>query len=270
MRGFRIELGEIEAALLAHPAVRRRRGGRRATTRAGDSGWSPTSSPAEAGAPAAGELRACLRRTAARAHGALGASWSLAALPLTPNGKVDRRALPAPDAGAAGRGRPGRAAHARRGAAGRHLGRGAGAGARRACTTTSSRSAATRCSPPRWSRACATRSASSCRCAPSSRRRPWRASPGASRRSAPPRATSLRRSGGLRATGRCRSPSPRSGSGSSTSSSRAAPAYNMPAALRLRGAARPARARGAPRRARAPPRGAAHHLRGRTAASPSR
>ena len=44
-------------------------------------------------------------------------------------------------------------------------------------TTTSSTSAATRCSPPGWSRGCATPSASSCRCAPSSRRRRWRGSP---------------------------------------------------------------------------------------------
>ena len=39
-----------------------------------------------------------------------------------------------------------------------------------------------------------------------------------------------------RARRTCRSPSPRSGSGSSTSSSRRAPLYNMPAAVRLAGA----------------------------------
>ena len=104
-------------------------------------------------------------------------------------------------------------------------------------TTTSSSSAATRCWPPRSSRASATPSASSCRCARCSRRprsaglaapveRRCRA--GEARRGAAARAA-------CRARARCPSPSPRSGSGSSTSSSPGSAAYNVPGALRLAG-----------------------------------
>ena len=94
------------------------------------------------------------------------------------------------------------------------------------------------------SRACATPSASSCRCARSSRRPP---SPRCAAR-----VEAARRAGrgcrraaaaaACRATARCRSRSRRSGSGSSTSSSRAAPSYNIPRALRLDGPARRRRA----------------------------
>ena len=174
----------------------------------------------------------------------------LDALPLTPNGKVDRKALPAPGRSAPG----GRRATRRRATpveellAG-DLGRGArassGSGVARRLLRAGRPLAAGHAGRRR---ACARRSASSCRCARCSRRRPWptwrarvEAARGA-RRGLPapplvPRAARRRR---------CRSPSRSSGSGSSTSSSRAAPLYNIPAALRLRGAARRGGAGAAP------------------------
>ncbi|HEX2187603.1 MAG TPA: amino acid adenylation domain-containing protein, partial [Longimicrobiaceae bacterium] len=95
VRGFRIEPGEVEAALRAHPSVRDAavdgRDGRLV-------GWVV---PAESDVdPAA--LKAHLRRTLPE-HMVPGAFAVLEALPLTASGKLDRRALATP-AGPAGSG----------------------------------------------------------------------------------------------------------------------------------------------------------------------
>ncbi len=100
VRGVRIELGEIEAALRSSPAVAQAvaavredaPGGRRLVA------WLvPAPGAAEADLTA-GALR---RHLAARLPEAMipAAFVPLAALPLTQNGKIDRRALPAPEAG---------------------------------------------------------------------------------------------------------------------------------------------------------------------------
>ena len=134
-------------------------------------------------------------------------------------------------------------------------------------TTTSSRSAATRCSPPRWSsRAARARSASSCRCARSSRR-PTVA--GARRARSRRRCAAGAALGGAAARAACRA----SGAAAALlrpgaalvprpARRRAAPAYNMPVGAAPRGRARRAGARRAALgEIVAPPRGAAHHLR---------
>jgi amino acid adenylation domain-containing protein len=96
IRGFRIEPGEIEAALLAHPQVaecavlaRQETGERRLVAYVVASGPDL----------AAGSLRVFLRGSLPE-HMVPAAWVFLPSFPLTPNGKVDRRALPAPDAGA--------------------------------------------------------------------------------------------------------------------------------------------------------------------------
>jgi amino acid adenylation domain-containing protein len=119
VRGFRIELGEVESALETHPEVARAvaladaaGGGRlvacvlpRATTAAAD---------ASAPVPALdAELVARLRAHLARSlpDYMIPTAWvELASVPLTPSGKVDRRRLAALAAGtsAAGAGRPAR------------------------------------------------------------------------------------------------------------------------------------------------------------------
>ncbi|HSF42722.1 MAG TPA: non-ribosomal peptide synthase/polyketide synthase [Thermoanaerobaculia bacterium] len=102
IRGFRIEPGEVEASLSAHPAVaqcavvaHRAAAGLRlvAYVVAAEEGLT-----AEA-------LRASLRASLPE-HMVPSLLLFLPALPLSPNGKVDRRALPAPEAGSLGRREP--------------------------------------------------------------------------------------------------------------------------------------------------------------------
>jgi amino acid adenylation domain-containing protein len=95
VRGFRIEPGEVEAALEAHPAVREAvvvardggPGGRRLV------GYVVAEEGAEA--PAAAELRAWVGARLPE-YMVPAALVALEGLPLTPSGKTDRRALPEP------------------------------------------------------------------------------------------------------------------------------------------------------------------------------
>ena len=174
VRGFRIELGEIEAALARAPGGARGRGrgarGPRRATRA----WSPTS--CRAGAERRRPRRAARASCAARLPEYMVPSAFVAARRAAAD--AQRQARPPGAAGARRAGaRPASGATSRRARRSRSCWPGSGpsvlrrrAGRRR--TTTSSTSAATRCWPPRSSRGCARPSASSCRCAPSSRRRP--------------------------------------------------------------------------------------------------
>ena len=102
-------------------------------------------------------------------------SCRLAALPLTRERQGGPAGAGAAGSRAGGRGRRLRgAADAGRGAAGGDLGASCWASSASAGRTTSSTSAATRCSPPGWCRGCGGRSGWSCRCGRCSRRRRWR------------------------------------------------------------------------------------------------
>jgi amino acid adenylation domain-containing protein len=101
VRGFRVEPGEVEAVLAAHPAVREAvvvvrpdAGGDRRLV-----GYVAADAEAVSGAG----LRAYLRERMPE-YMVPSAVVVLEALPLTPNGKVDRRALPDPEAGAGAEG----------------------------------------------------------------------------------------------------------------------------------------------------------------------
>ena len=193
------------------------------------SGWWPTSCRPRIAAPALDELRALPARAPAGATWCRRPSCSWRRCPLTANGKIDRRALP-------GAGRDAAASSDRamspprtavRGGARRDLGRGPAASTGWASTTTSSTSAATRCSRTQVIARCARRSASrsTLRAAV---RAPHRGRARARRRHGRCRhrgAGPARRGAGTadqRLPGRCRppacrSPSPSSGSGSSIS-----------------------------------------------------
>jgi aryl carrier-like protein len=102
IRGHRIEPGEVEAALRAHPAIRECAVVARRD--AEETRLVAYLVPADGtGALSVGDLRSFLL---GRLPEALipSAFVPLERLPLTPNGKLDRRALPAPDAGKLGTG----------------------------------------------------------------------------------------------------------------------------------------------------------------------
>ncbi|HSF40688.1 MAG TPA: amino acid adenylation domain-containing protein [Thermoanaerobaculia bacterium] len=104
IRGFRIELGEIEAVLTAHPAVReavvlaRQEEGLARSAGLSQARLVAYVVPAPEAALDLNALRAHLA-TRLPEHMVPSALVPLEAIPLTPNGKVDRRALPAPEAG---------------------------------------------------------------------------------------------------------------------------------------------------------------------------
>jgi amino acid adenylation domain-containing protein len=95
IRGFRIELGEIEAALDQHPAVREAVVLTREDTPGEKRLVAYVVAERESRA-AANDLRSFLKEKLPE-HMVPALFVLLDALPLTPNGKVDRRALPAPD-----------------------------------------------------------------------------------------------------------------------------------------------------------------------------
>ncbi|HKV12999.1 MAG TPA: non-ribosomal peptide synthetase, partial [Thermoanaerobaculia bacterium] len=103
VRGVRIELGEIEEALRAHPEVAQAVAAVRDARDRGPGGrqliaWLVPVAGGPAGGPSASELRRFLAERLPEAM--IPAVFvPLAALPLNQNGKVDRRALPAPEAG---------------------------------------------------------------------------------------------------------------------------------------------------------------------------
>jgi amino acid adenylation domain-containing protein len=94
LRGFRVELGEVEAALAALPEVREALALVRPSP-AGDPRLVAWTIPADGAAPEPAAVRAALRRTLPE-HMVPGEIVLLPAWPLTPNGKVDRAALPVP------------------------------------------------------------------------------------------------------------------------------------------------------------------------------
>ncbi len=115
VRGFRVEPGEVESALLLHPGVREavvtavaEAGGGRHPESAGGHRLVAYYVPEGADGPTpptSAELRIHLRESLPE-HMVPSLFVPLAELPLNANGKVDRRALPAPEAGLAGEPRP--------------------------------------------------------------------------------------------------------------------------------------------------------------------
>ena len=110
VRGYRVELGEVEAALGGHAAVREcavavreEAGGDRRLVAyvVVEAGREPAAGEVER---VAGEWRRYLKERLPE-HMVPSAYVEVGALPLTPNGKVDRRALPAPEAAGARGGR---------------------------------------------------------------------------------------------------------------------------------------------------------------------
>ncbi|MFD7069802.1 amino acid adenylation domain-containing protein [Streptomyces sp. NPDC059913] len=103
LRGNRIELGEIETVLVRHPAVAQAAVVVR-EDRPGDKRLVAYAVPVEEGALDGAEI---LRYAAEQLveYMVPSALVPMGTLPLTPNGKLDRRALPAPRAGAAPGGR---------------------------------------------------------------------------------------------------------------------------------------------------------------------
>jgi thioesterase domain-containing protein/acyl carrier protein len=100
VRGFRIEPGEIEAALRHHPSI-----ADAVVVALGEDRDARLvaylAAPAGSTVPVDAELRERLSRSMPD-YMVPSAFVALESIPLTPNGKVDRRALPAPDAPAAG------------------------------------------------------------------------------------------------------------------------------------------------------------------------
>ncbi|MET0398243.1 MAG: non-ribosomal peptide synthase/polyketide synthase, partial [Longimicrobiaceae bacterium] len=98
IRGFRVEPGEVEAVLAAHPAVREAAVAVHEIV-PGDRRLAGYVTAAEGAEPDPAELRAWLGARLPE-HLVPASLAVLEALPLTPHGKLDRRALPAPDAAA--------------------------------------------------------------------------------------------------------------------------------------------------------------------------